>query len=349
MSVTVSVIVPVHTAARHAGRALGSVLATRIPDGVTVELIVVDDASASSLEFLLRDAPFPARVVRHDAPRGPSTARNTGLAAATGDYVWFVGGVDWVDPGLLAALTSAAPDADIVVAGTVPVTEDGVTGPPLPRRATGTVWTGPPAVEEFLFQRIRAGVTNKLVSPEPPRRALVPARSAPRGRHPPSWRGLLRARTVAYVAGPAYFHLRRPVAGFNPRVADRAAAVDEALFVLSGAGPPGGSCTSGSAPGPSPSPAPRPARRRGAVRRRLGGRPSRPPRPAPRRRLDGAAAPAAGAGGGRAAHPAGSRAVRPAVPGRPRRRPAPRRPPGPPVARRRRPHAVGAARGSCRR
>ena len=147
MSVTVSVIMPVHHTARHAGRALASVLAARIPDGVGVELIVVDDAStggSAAVEPLLRDAPFPATVLHHDAPRGPSAARNTGLAAATGDYVWFVGGEDWVDPGLLAALTSAAPDADIVVAGTVPVTEDGVTGPPLPRRATGVVWTGPP-------------------------------------------------------------------------------------------------------------------------------------------------------------------------------------------------------------
>lgn len=240
MSVTVSVIMPVHHAARHAGRALASVLATRIPDGVGVELIVVDDAStggSAAVEPLLRDAPFPATVLHHDAPRGPSAARNTGLAAATGDYVWFVGGEDWVDPGLLAALTSAAPDADIVVAGTVPVTEDGVTGPPLPRRATGVVWTGPQAVEEFLYRRIRAGVTNKLI-----RRGLLDGLTFPLGpRHEDvavmAWL-LLRASTVAYVAGPAYFHLRRPVAGFDPRVADRAAAVDEALFVLAGAGSP---------------------------------------------------------------------------------------------------------------
>ncbi|GAA3224117.1 glycosyltransferase family 2 protein [Dactylosporangium siamense] len=237
MSVTVSVIVPVHGTARHAGRAVGSVLATHVPEGVVVDLVVVDDASTFDVDSLVRDAPLPVRVVRHDVPRGPSAARNTGLAAATGDYVWFVGADDWVDPGLLAALTDAAPDADIVVAGTVPVTEDGVTGPPLPRRATGTVWTGPQAVEEFLRQRIRAGVTNKLV-----RRDLFDGLSFPLGpRHEDvavmAWL-LLRARAVAYVPAPGYFHLRRPVSGYNPRVADRAAAVDEALFVLSGAGSP---------------------------------------------------------------------------------------------------------------
>ncbi|MDG6102210.1 glycosyltransferase family 2 protein [Dactylosporangium aurantiacum] len=250
MSVTVSVIMPVHDPAGspggpagdagQVGRALGSVLATRVPDGVTVELLVVDDATpaaATALAAVRGGAPFPVRVLRHDVPRGRSAARNTGLAAATGDYVWFVGGDDWVDPGLLAALTSATPDADIVVAGTVPVTEDGVTGPPLPRRATGAVWTGPQAVEEFLYQRIRAGVTNKLI-----RRDLLDGLSFPTGpRHEDvavmAWL-LLRARTVAYVAGPAYFHLRRPVAGYDPRVADRAAAVDEALFVLAGAGSP---------------------------------------------------------------------------------------------------------------
>lgn len=225
MNVTVSVVMPVCRTAR----ALGPVLAARVPDGVTVELIVVDDATtggAAALDPLLRDAPCPVTVLRHDARRGPAAARNTGLAAATGDYVWFVGGDDQVDPDLLASLTSAAPDADLVVAG-----------PPLPGRAAATVWTGPQAVEEFLYRRIRAGVTNKLI-----RRQLLDGLAFPLGpRHEDvavmAWL-LLRARTVAYVAGPAYFHLRRAAPAFDPRVAERAAAVDEALFVLDGAGSP---------------------------------------------------------------------------------------------------------------
>ncbi|MFF5231857.1 glycosyltransferase [Dactylosporangium sp. NPDC000521] len=235
MSVTVSVIMPVCRTAR----ALPSLLATRVPDGVTVDLIVVDDTD--ELSPVPDDAPFPVRVLRHDAPRGLAAARNTGLAAATGEYVWFVGGDDWVDPELLASLTSAVfgdgHRADIVVAGTVPVTEDGVSGPPLPSRDTATVWTGPQAVEEFLFRRIRSGVTNKLV-----RRDLLDGLTFPHGpRHEDvavmAWL-LLRARTVAFVAGPAYFHLHRPVSRFNPRTAERAAAVEEALFVLDGTGSP---------------------------------------------------------------------------------------------------------------
>ncbi|MEV0563946.1 glycosyltransferase [Dactylosporangium sp. NPDC050588] len=238
MSVTVSVIMPVCRTAR----ALPSLLATRVPDGVTVDLVVVDDTG--ELGPVPADAPFPVRVLRHDTPRGLAAARNTGLAAATGEYVWFVGGDDWVDPELLASLTSAVlaalgdeDRADIVVAGTVPVTEDGVTGPPLPSRDTATVWTGQQAVEEFLFRRIRSGVTNKLV-----RRDLLDGLVFPHGpRHEDvavmAWL-LLRARTVAFVAGPAYFHLSRPVSRFNPRTAERAAAVDEALFVLDGAGSP---------------------------------------------------------------------------------------------------------------
>ncbi|MEU0555335.1 glycosyltransferase [Dactylosporangium sp. NPDC006015] len=238
MSVTVSVIMPVCRTAR----ALPSLLATRVPDGVTVDLVVVDDTD--ELGPVPADAPFPVRVLRHDTPRGLAAARNTGLAAATGEYVWFVGGDDWVDPELLASLTSAVlavlgdeDRADIVVAGTVPVTEDGVTGPPLPSRDTATMWTGQQAVEEFLFRRIRSGVTNKLV-----RRDLLDGLTFPHGpRHEDvavmAWL-LLRARTVAFVAGPAYFHLSRPVSRFNPRTAERAAAVDEALFVLDGSGSP---------------------------------------------------------------------------------------------------------------
>ena len=81
MSVTVSVIMPVHHTARHAGRALASVLATRIPDGVGVELIVVDDAStggSAAVEPLLRDAPFPATTMSASGAAEVSAARSPG-------------------------------------------------------------------------------------------------------------------------------------------------------------------------------------------------------------------------------------------------------------------------------
>src|SRR3954471_23308270 len=165
---TVSIVMPVYNVERHVGRALAALLALRVPPGVSVSLTIVDDASSdASMEVaraLLREAPFPISVLRHPVNLGLSVARNTGLAAAGGDFVWFVDSDDWVTPDLLEAFVRAAtPDVDIVVADVVPVHEDGGTDRPMMRRGEDTVWPGPAAVEEFLFQRIRAFMMNKLI------------------------------------------------------------------------------------------------------------------------------------------------------------------------------------------
>ncbi|MFI5911438.1 glycosyltransferase family 2 protein [Dactylosporangium sp. NPDC051541] len=125
MTVHVSIVMPVYNAERHVGRALAALLALRIPNDVRVSLTIVDDASTDgSMEVagaLLREAPFPVRVLHHPVNLGPSVARNTGLAAAGGDFVWLVDSDDWVTPDLLEAyLRATAPDVDIVVANMVP-------------------------------------------------------------------------------------------------------------------------------------------------------------------------------------------------------------------------------------
>jgi GT2 family glycosyltransferase len=49
------------------------------------EVVVVDDGSDPAL-----DVPDGVRLVRHDRPRGLNAARNTGVAAARYEVVWFV-------------------------------------------------------------------------------------------------------------------------------------------------------------------------------------------------------------------------------------------------------------------
>ncbi|TAJ96586.1 MAG: glycosyltransferase [Reyranella sp.] len=81
------------------------------------EIVVVDDASTDGTLAMLASE-FPrVKVVRHRFSRGPSAARNSGLAIATGDWIFFHDDDDLMHPSHLAdllAATLAAPPNSLV-------------------------------------------------------------------------------------------------------------------------------------------------------------------------------------------------------------------------------------------
>lgn len=75
------------------------------------EIVVVDDASTDGTLAMLASE-FPSvKVVRHKMSRGPSAARNSGVAAATGDWVFFHDDDDLMHPSHLADLLAATLEA----------------------------------------------------------------------------------------------------------------------------------------------------------------------------------------------------------------------------------------------
>ncbi|GAB2848225.1 glycosyltransferase family 2 protein [Actinocorallia aurea] len=100
-----SVISPVRDVARYVPDLLASLSANARPG---FEFLVVDDGSADATADLLRRARVPGlKVLTRETPGGPSAARNTGLAEASGAYVTFLDGDDWIRPGYLAELVAA--------------------------------------------------------------------------------------------------------------------------------------------------------------------------------------------------------------------------------------------------
>lgn len=85
---TVSVVMPMYNAERHIERCLAPLLAMQAA-GEILEIIVVSDCATDRSEELVRTHP-QVRLLRTPRQGGPGVARNLGVEAAAGDYVWFV-------------------------------------------------------------------------------------------------------------------------------------------------------------------------------------------------------------------------------------------------------------------
>lgn len=98
----VSIIVPVYNVERYVDECLASI---RAQSYANLEILLVEDCSTDgSLQALEPHLEDPrVRLIRHERNSGLSAARNTGIEAASGDYVMFVDSDDLVDVTLVAS------------------------------------------------------------------------------------------------------------------------------------------------------------------------------------------------------------------------------------------------------
>lgn len=84
----VSVVIPTYNRASLLDCAIRSVLAQTLSN---LEIICVDDASTDNTEEVVKKYSDPRICyIRHETNRGGSAARNSGIRAATGDYIAFL-------------------------------------------------------------------------------------------------------------------------------------------------------------------------------------------------------------------------------------------------------------------
>lgn len=103
--VGVSVVIPVRDRAVVLRRALASVAEQTAP---CAEVVVVDDGSTEDLSDALTAHPgLPVRLVRHPRSLGAAAARNSGVAAADGEWIAFLDSDDTWAPGKLEAQLAA--------------------------------------------------------------------------------------------------------------------------------------------------------------------------------------------------------------------------------------------------
>lgn len=102
----VSVVIPTRNRTQMLASAMQSVFNQR---GVDLELIVVDEASTDDTSAMLAGVTDDRlRVLRHDAPKGVSAARNAGIAIARGRWLGMLDDDDLWRPDKLAGQVAAA-------------------------------------------------------------------------------------------------------------------------------------------------------------------------------------------------------------------------------------------------
>jgi CDP-glycerol glycerophosphotransferase len=130
-----SLVIPIYQVEDYLTKCLESVLAD---SAVAIEVIAVDDcspdASSTILAEFARNDPR-LQFIRMPANSGVGLARNAGLDRATGEYVWFIDGDDWLPAGAVRMvserLATTRPDVllighDEVLGDGTPVMRDGM-------------------------------------------------------------------------------------------------------------------------------------------------------------------------------------------------------------------------------
>lgn len=119
----ISVVVPVYNVENYVLRCLESIASQ---DYERFEVIFVDDCGNDhSMEivedFIRKDGTGRFRIVRHTVNSGLSEARNTGLKAARGEYVYFLDSDDYISSDCLSSLSLLLKEKkyDVVIGGYV--------------------------------------------------------------------------------------------------------------------------------------------------------------------------------------------------------------------------------------
>ena len=109
----VSVVIPAYNAASTIARCLASV---RAQDYVDLEVIVVDDGSEDGTAEIAKKADGVHVLIQPNA--GPASARNRGIAAASGEWIAFLDSdEEWLDPRKLSAQMECALSQGAAIVG----------------------------------------------------------------------------------------------------------------------------------------------------------------------------------------------------------------------------------------
>lgn len=160
-----SVIIPAYNVEKYIERCINSILNQTYRD---FEIIFIDDNSLDRTndigkEILESQTLIPYKIISKGENEGISSARNTGIETAIGDYVLFIDSDDWVDKQMLQSLINSATSvkAEIVVSRVRQVYESSDTAEVLKSVSPG-ILSGEQAVLELFKGKFHAHICKML-------------------------------------------------------------------------------------------------------------------------------------------------------------------------------------------
>ena len=108
----ISIIIPVYNVELYVEECLQSVANQTMTEGI--ECIIVDDRGQDNSMDIVRhfvddyQGAISFHILKHEKNGGLSAARNTGIEAATGEYVYFLDSDDYLVPSAIETLISIA-------------------------------------------------------------------------------------------------------------------------------------------------------------------------------------------------------------------------------------------------
>ncbi|MBQ7649507.1 MAG: glycosyltransferase [Victivallales bacterium] len=207
----ISVIVPVFRVEKYLEECVSSILAQSYAN---LEIILVDDGSDDNCPAICDGFQANDNRVKviHKKNGGLSQARNYGLRIATGDFIGFVDGDDWIESGMYEAMLSAMLEtgADIAVCNYHKESSDSKSIQRGEESSERKLYSSEEAMRIILSSTgfIRNTVWNKLY-----RRSVLANVIFPEGKlyEDTPWTGkvVCKAKKVICLASPLYHYLVR--------------------------------------------------------------------------------------------------------------------------------------------
>lgn len=100
-----SIVIPCYNAEKYIGECLDSCVNQNF-DASDYEIICVNDGSTDSSKQIIQERQKQSNLIKliDQENSGVSSARNTGIEAASGDYIWFVDADDFIQNGAIEKL-----------------------------------------------------------------------------------------------------------------------------------------------------------------------------------------------------------------------------------------------------